>query len=56
MGRRGRRCKKLLDGIKEKRRYCKLKEEASALCGEFILEQSTVLSKDNRLENEQIVH
>jgi len=30
MGRRGRRCKKLLDGIKEKRKYGKLKEEASA--------------------------
>jgi hypothetical protein len=28
IGRRGRRCKQLLDDIKEKRRYCKLKEEA----------------------------
>jgi hypothetical protein len=27
-GRRGRRRKQLLDGLKEKRRYCKLKEEA----------------------------
>jgi hypothetical protein len=27
-GRRGRRCKQLLDDLKEKRRYCKLKEEA----------------------------
>jgi len=27
-GRRGRRCKQLLDGLKEKRGYCKLKEEA----------------------------
>jgi hypothetical protein len=27
-GRRGRRCKKLLDDLKEKRGYCKLKEEA----------------------------
>jgi hypothetical protein len=27
-GRRGRRRKKLLDDLKEKRRYCKLKEEA----------------------------
>jgi hypothetical protein len=27
-GRRGRRCKKLLDELKEKRRYWKLKEEA----------------------------
>jgi hypothetical protein len=28
MGRRGRRCKQLLDYLKEKRRYWKLKEEA----------------------------
>jgi hypothetical protein len=28
MGRRGRRCKQLLDDLKEKRRYWKLKEEA----------------------------
>jgi hypothetical protein len=28
MGRRGRRRKQLLDDLKEKRRYCKLKEEA----------------------------
>jgi hypothetical protein len=27
-GRRGRRRKQLLDDLKEKRRYCKLKEEA----------------------------
>jgi hypothetical protein len=27
-GRRGRRRKQLLDGLKEKRSYCKLKEEA----------------------------
>jgi hypothetical protein len=27
-GRRGRRGKQLLDDLKEKRRYCKLKEEA----------------------------
>jgi hypothetical protein len=27
-GRRGRRCKQLLDDLKEKRRYWKLKEEA----------------------------
>jgi hypothetical protein len=27
-GRRGRRCKQLLDDLKEKRGYCKLKEEA----------------------------
>ena len=27
-GRRGRRCKQLPDGLKEKRGYCKLKEEA----------------------------
>jgi hypothetical protein len=28
IGRRGRRCKQLLDGLKEKRRYWKLKQEA----------------------------
>ena len=28
MGRRGRRCKKLVDGLKEKRRYRKLTEVA----------------------------
>jgi len=28
MVRRGRRCKQLLDNVKEKRGYCKLKEEA----------------------------
>jgi hypothetical protein len=28
MGRQGRRCKQLLDDLKEKRRYWKLKEEA----------------------------
>jgi len=27
-GRRGRRCKQLLDDLKEKKRYCSLKEEA----------------------------
>ena len=27
-GRRGRRCKRVLDGLKERRRYWKLKEEA----------------------------
>jgi len=27
-GRRGRRCKRVLDGLKETRRYWKLKEEA----------------------------
>jgi hypothetical protein len=35
MGRRGGRCKQLLDDLKEKRGYCKLKEEAldCPLCG-----------------------
>jgi hypothetical protein len=28
MGRRGRRCKELMDDVKETRGYCKLKEEA----------------------------
>jgi hypothetical protein len=41
-GRRGRRRKQLLDDLKEKRRYWKLKEEA--LCGELALEEATDLS------------
>jgi hypothetical protein len=40
--RRGRRRKQLLDDLKEKRRYWKLKEEAP--CGELALEEATDLS------------
>jgi hypothetical protein len=44
-GRRGRRRKQLLDDIKEKRRYWKLKEEAlDRMCGELALEEATDLS------------
>jgi hypothetical protein len=44
-GRRGRRCKQLLDDLKEKRIYCKLKREALlATCGEIALEEATDLS------------
>jgi hypothetical protein len=44
-GRRGRRSKQLLDDIKEKRRYWKLKEEAlMAPYEELTLEEATDLS------------
>jgi hypothetical protein len=44
-GRRGRRRKQLLDDLKEKRRYWKLKEEAlDRLNGELALEEATDLS------------
>jgi hypothetical protein len=41
-GRRGRRRKQLLDDLKEKRRHCKLKEEAldGSHCGELAKERS----------------
>jgi hypothetical protein len=42
MGRRGRRIKRLLDNLKEKRRCWKLKEEA--LYGELALEEAADLS------------
>jgi hypothetical protein len=45
MGRRGRRCKQLLDDLKEKRRYWKLKEEAlDRTLWELSLEEATNLS------------
>ena len=38
--RRGRRCKELMDGLKEMRKYCKLKGEAQiALCRELASEE-----------------
>jgi len=41
MGRQGRRHKQLLDDLKEKKRYQKLKEEApDAFCGELTLEEA----------------
>jgi hypothetical protein len=44
-GRRGRRRKQLLDDLKGKRSYWKLKEEALDLpCGELALEEATDLS------------
>jgi hypothetical protein len=44
-GRRGRRREQLLDDLKEKRRYWKLKEEALiAPCGELALEETMDLS------------
>jgi hypothetical protein len=54
-GRRGRRRKQLLDDLKEKRRYCKFKEEAlDRTCGELALEEAMDLSYD-RLQNEYIM-
>jgi hypothetical protein len=45
MGRRGRRCKQLLDDLKEKRRYWKLKEKAlDRTYRELTLEEATDLS------------
>ena len=41
-GRRGRRRRKLLDELKERRGYCQLKE--IALCGELALEEALDLS------------
>ena len=48
--RRGRRCKKLLDVLKDRREYCQLKEEALiALCGGIVLEEALDLSFDRLL-------
>jgi hypothetical protein len=45
MARQGRRCKKLLDDLEEKRGYCKLQEEAlDPVCGELALEEAMDLS------------
>ena len=50
--RRGRRRKKLLDGLKDRRGYSHLKEEAlEALCGGIVLEETLSLSSD-RILNE----
>jgi hypothetical protein len=45
-GRQGRRCRKLLDDLKEKRGYSHLKEEAldRTPCGELALEEALDLS------------
>jgi hypothetical protein len=43
--RRGRRCKQLLDDVKEKRRYWKLKKEAlDRFCDELALEEAVDMS------------
>ena len=47
-GRRGRRCKQLLDDVKEIIGYWKLKKEHYiALSGEVALEEALDLSEDN---------
>ena len=38
-GRRGRQCKQIPDGLREKTGYCKLKQEVG-LCGEIALEEA----------------
>jgi hypothetical protein len=51
-GRRRRRCRQLLDDLKEKRGYFKLKEEAlDCILGEITLEEAVDLPY-NRLQNE----
>ena len=46
-GRRGRRRKKLLDDLKDRRGYCQLKEEAlDRLCGGIVLEEALDLPFD----------
>jgi len=53
-GRRGRRRRKPLDDLKERRGYCHLEEEALiALCGELALEEALDLSQ-NKLLNGHI--
>ena len=48
--RRGRRRKKLLDDLKDRRGYCQLKEEAlDPLCGGIVLEETLDLSIDRLL-------
>ena len=52
--RRGRRRKKLLDGLKDRRGYSHLKEEAlEALCGGIVLEEALDLSS-GRILNERM--
>ena len=48
--RQGRRRKKLLDDLKDRRGYCELKEEALiALCGGTVLQEALDLSFDRLL-------
>ena len=54
--RRGRRRKKLLDDLKDRRGYSHLKEEAwIALCGGIVLEEALDLSSDSILNNNNIL-
>jgi len=55
--RRGRRRKKLLDDLKERRGYSHLKEEALvALCGGIVLEEALDLSSDRILNEWWIIY
>jgi hypothetical protein len=50
-GRRGRRRKQLLDDLKEKKRYWKLKQEAlDPHCGELALEEATDLNDRKKFQ------
>ena len=49
--RRGRRRKKLLDDLKDRRGYSHLKEEA--LCGGIVLEEALNLSSDRILNDDE---
>jgi hypothetical protein len=46
MGRRGRRYKQLLDGLKEKKRYWNFKQEALHGTGELVLEETMDMPQD----------
>ena len=51
--RRARRCKKLLDDLKDRRRYSHLKEELwIAICGGIVLEEALNLSSDRLLNDD----
>jgi hypothetical protein len=49
--RRGRRRKKLLDDLKDRRGYSHLKEKALDLCGGTVLEEALDLSSDRILND-----
>ena len=52
--RRGRRRKKLVDDLKDRRGYCHLKEEALiALCGGIVFEEALDLSLDRILNDDE---
>jgi hypothetical protein len=55
--RRGRRRKKLLDDLKDRRGYSHLKEEALiALCGGIVLEEALNLPSDRIPDDDDIIY